>query len=46
MSFTAPTFHETHKCSKELHEDLLHKISPKSVRKYGQYCEKFIYALM
>jgi hypothetical protein len=38
-------FHETHKFSMVLRWDTLYRISPKSIKKYETYGQKFIYAL-
>jgi hypothetical protein len=38
-------FHKTHKCSAALSGFPLYRISPKSVKKYGKYGYKIIYAL-
>jgi hypothetical protein len=37
MDLIAPIFHETHNLSMTLCENLMYRISPKSLKKYGQY---------
>jgi hypothetical protein len=43
--FNSPIFHETHTCLITLCENLMYRISPKSLKKYGQYRYKFIHVL-
>ena len=38
-------FYKTHTCSAALHGDFLHQISPKWIKKYGKYRQKFVCVL-
>jgi hypothetical protein len=42
--FQFADFHETHNYSVILHENLLYEILPNSIKKFGTYSYKLIYA--